>query len=1148
MITYKRNVPEINTNKKLNNDIKYVNYSTFKGIVESSNIFAVDQESLVDAKNVYVDEEGHLVSRPTVQAVIDSDSIPTIIYAYIYVAKSHSLVDIIKIGKWNVYVLKILDNSKFTIIPIKEGENLTYATIGNRALENISQNSISYIDNYIICFTTYQYTKENPFSIIGAQVFDISNPNIGWSSINNYCEIPVVKRIVGTNITTFDKNQLTNYTKEEYIWSNSSMPLLPEGYPDSIKVINNNSTTHWKAKSLENYNNELCVNPDYRLLSKLLIDISNTDIITVAQNVICIARDTYVLISFNNGQAFTQYYYPGYKGKFLNIASISQDSKYFMFVTTDGVYECNIVDIGDTAAFTWTLYYLDGDDSLKVGDNKTLEEYDKIINCVSYITESTFTFMLNAYNDSDGIYLPLGYDKYIYYCGKGLYKENTTNNELKLHRISSNITDELLKSYDYNTLKDCLLMNITADGVGIITLVSPSNALTTAYNIRIIHGGVSSSTSHKGLTVLDTTISRRNWSSIASDYEFKNIKLYAINKSYFETKDNVEYLGLSCSAFIQSTGYTKEISKGDYSDIIFPDGKCIWYDMLVTIEETKDSEGLSAISVSVSATTTLKDYYNSADDYSILDYTSRGDPYKIQGGYVILYGKTGDNKAVLSSYEVVFDKWSSNLLKVEDSEESSFAVGIIFKDYRGILVTGDKFYLFNKDSEDRYSIYTNNFTDTDSAIIDYIIEPDDIDKYYLEVPQCTYSDTELYLGIENNLYITNNTRDENNKLLLNLPTINNQSFVSDISNISNISTNEIAIFLKDNIKICTKVEDETYGYRYDYYNTKLSLSVNYRDSVINTNEGTYTIFPTRRGLAVMNYQAFMSTTDQTLTYITDNIVNIWKDFYNQVSAENNPDGLGTIPDRYIKMAQWRQYLILTNGSKTVLIYDLTRSYWWVWELPEPIYKPITNQEYLRFISITYNTDLIISNYLWSKVSIPGRLLELTNTIVDPNTKESSPAIYRDFSSKLKDISTFPKNVPIDWYVVSQPLHFNAITYYKNIKQLIFHLYDDLYIEDEMIKAQSIKAQIQIFRKKLDVRRPELIDFKIDNLRTFVKRFNYWKINELQWSLSADIRYTTKNIKISSKSVLPIEIDTTDNPQPLKLNGLSIRYEIGEGVR
>ena len=64
MPTIKRNIPNLGQNYP--NTSKYFNQMTFKGIVFNTNPFDVDQLSLKDAKNVYVDENGTLISRPPI--------------------------------------------------------------------------------------------------------------------------------------------------------------------------------------------------------------------------------------------------------------------------------------------------------------------------------------------------------------------------------------------------------------------------------------------------------------------------------------------------------------------------------------------------------------------------------------------------------------------------------------------------------------------------------------------------------------------------------------------------------------------------------------------------------------------------------------------------------------------------------------------------------------------------------------------------------------------------------------------------------------------------------------------------------------------------------------------------------------------------
>lgn len=467
--------------------------------------------------------------------------------------------------------------------------------------------------------------------------------------------------------------------------------------------------------------------------------------------------------------------------------------------------------------------------------------------------------------------------------------------------------------------------------------------------------------------------------------------------------------------------------------------------------------------------------------YEVDETTTPGTPVYIQTNYINLDREIGDDTMrpqdtlhyMLGGYiggnNVISDftgKWQLSYIPVKPNN------GNIFTD-------GDYFYAIvgNK-------IYTNQLLDDNNVIITYHYPAT---TKYKQIPQVSYADTQLYLGFNNLLQITSNiTKDD--KLLLNLPPINNQSFLNNITGLRNISTTEVAIFFKDRIVICSKQTDENYGYRYDYYNTKLSTGIRLGDDAINTLEGSYTIFPTQRGLALMNYQAFMATTDQTLQFITDSIKHIWQDFYNTSSI--------------IKIIQWRNYLVLTNGTGNILLYDVNKNYWWRWEVPVNTLIALTDQIKLRLITL-------------ESKQTNGTLTVFTNKyIVNDKTIDLN---YYDFSSE-------GKNITIDWFVKSQPLHFKAPNYYKNIKQLVFQFFD----ETEALNRKTMLAQIKLYRKRVTIRDPETVAFKVEELRTFVKRFNYWKINELQWGLAND----TNNA----------------GPKQLLLNGISIKYEIGEEVR
>ena len=126
------------------------------------------------------------------------------------------------------------------------------------------------------------------------------------------------------------------------------------------------------------------------------------------------------------------------------------------------------------------------------------------------------------------------------------------------------------------------------------------------------------------------------------------------------------------------------------------------------------------------------------------------------------------------------------------------------------------------------------------------------------------------------------------------------------------------------------------------------------------------------------------------------------------------------------------------------------------------------------------------------------------------------------SSNYRDLHTTSIGEHIEWNITSQLLHLDAINYFKNIKQIVYQL------EESNLYRQSLISTIQLYRKIITDKEPETILFNIEGYRTFVKRFNYWKVNLLQWSLKFD--------------------PETESPTQLRINGLAIKYEISEEVR
>lgn len=380
-----------------------------------------------------------------------------------------------------------------------------------------------------------------------------------------------------------------------------------------------------------------------------------------------------------------------------------------------------------------------------------------------------------------------------------------------------------------------------------------------------------------------------------------------------------------------------------------------------------------------------------------------------------------------------------------------------------------------------YSLSCTNLANTTFNFI-YEFEDDALDIITKKVPTLSYSEQELFLAFDNTLMITKNEKDGENTLF-NLPKIYSQSFTNNIKAIINISTSELAIFFENGITICSRVVDDVLGYNYNLAKTRLTLGTKFGDSVINTADGASTLYATPRGLAIMNYQAYMATTDQTLQFISDKIYDIWNKFY--LSSEN------------ITLVQHGDYVFVYNTTNKYLMLDLRNASWWKFEIPYDIKKILTDQVDLK----------VIADKLYKFKKIDNGTDKIEDDYIDNR--------YRD-----------PGDETINWRFMSQRLHFGLPNHYKNMKQIVFHMVQSTG------HLSTFATQIKLYRNSVNYKDMEVIpfdfNFYVDEFRTFVKRFNYWKINMLQYGIAND-----------NKTAIPAR---------LVLNGIGVKYEIGDEVR
>lgn len=1000
MNTIKRNVREVIATNKIKNYNQFFNQMTWGGIVEGTNIYELNQQSFADAKNMYV-EDGSLLSRKPLQV---DKSLPE--YA---VPPAHKLIEILSLEEFTVYVSEYYYTDIFAESHTKYHVTIDGSDETTLDIED-SDYKLATISHYIICFNNAP----------GAQVYDINNPSKGWQNLTDLADVPVIKRTVGSVITEYPKNNFTNAYKEEYIWSNTSQPLLPNG--DGDVELN---TPRQSLKLTIPETNKL---PEYRIVRPLNYSGPEGGILSVAGDIICIAYEDYFMLSYNNGETFDKILYPDLgEYNFCEIASVSQDGAYFFFVAENAVYKYYIGN-DPTVESGWQKIYLNEDPNLtlsSIGSDPNAENPKGIYNACKFINGDTFAFFMKL---TGGTFTP---GLYLYFRGPGLKRAGVNYLDKYLDFIK--IGDR--RSIDWN-----LLLNGE--------LQSESNATTKVYYENIFKQSFKDSIqiiARGDLTYITCIVPYNDKLDSSIENHFVGSAIYFIPPIPKTTNTNSEisgpYLLDGFYGALQITG----LGDSSYNlnalvrPLITDDQSDSWKAHPVTIIPVKYNDYSilenATISVSNTGTEIVPQLFK-----HFLSY-----PFRLSNGYIYLNN--------------IWLRGSENVYRLPKE------IGIVNEqNFDYIVVNDDYFYIKNRDT-----IWTNKLTDNDIVTITYIYKSEG--DYFTEVPTLTYSDTELYMAFKNNLRITKNTYDGLD-VYFNLPSINDQGFISDIGAMVNISTTELALFFKNKIVICSKVEDETFGYRYDYNNTRLSVGVRLGDSVINTLEGQYTVFPTRRGLAFMSYEQFVATTEQTLSYISDPIKDRWTKFYDASDK--------------INIIQWREYLVFSNGTKNILLLNLTQGNmsWWHWELPVIPTMFITDQVELKIISETLY-------------------------------------VFKDHESYYD----FPKTLRakrIEWFTQSQPLHMSAPNYYKSIRQLIFQL-----VQTTPYKT-SIVAQVKLYRKKLTIREPEVISFKVEEFRTFVKRFNYWKINEIQWALGDDAETVT--------------------PAQLKLNGVTVKYEIGSEVR
>ena len=372
-----------------------------------------------------------------------------------------------------------------------------------------------------------------------------------------------------------------------------------------------------------------------------------------------------------------------------------------------------------------------------------------------------------------------------------------------------------------------------------------------------------------------------------------------------------------------------------------------------------------------------------------------------------------------------------------------------------------------KTSENKYILNTDLSNDT--VIIKDITKDGLNDIYFSNLVFLN----QLYASIGNSLYISTNKYDSDGNAMLYFTEDNKHTFNNTINNLHPISTSQVAVFF-DNEIWYTDIESINETYVYTINKSKLSVGCKAKSDIVTTFDGKYVIFPSQRGLVAMGYQDFVASTEQTLTYLSDTIL----DRFNKFSKE------------YTKLHLYKHWLYCYNNN-AVYLFDFRNSSWWYFNIKN-IDKIVTNDDELLILAAGYLHEFITDAE------------EYYDDYYDPTYK----AIHQ------KDV---------EWFVLSQKLHLGTLNYTKHIINITLNALDST-INGPM----SMRLKVTNYRVNAIESENETLQYEIDVLRTYVKRLNYFKVNQFQYKLSYD--------------------DVESMPIPLSLDNITIKYNVTRQVR
>ena len=346
-------------------------------------------------------------------------------------------------------------------------------------------------------------------------------------------------------------------------------------------------------------------------------------------------------------------------------------------------------------------------------------------------------------------------------------------------------------------------------------------------------------------------------------------------------------------------------------------------------------------------------------------------------------------------------------------------------DYSNISTDGNYIYLRVFDGENSF-IATNNISE---PLEFYATEYGNLRTFY---PDVLYTDDVMFMCNDKTIRISEKRYDSDGNLKLYFPKYNTNIFQSDITALHPLSETQLGVFFEDSVYVINYITQaeivQTYERQfttYKYNKSKIGAGCLKNSDVLTSIDGKYVYFATKSGFAYLSMQEFISSTEQSLTVLSDDIDTVFSN-YN---------------DGPIKLHAFDTYVLLYKENyEKLLLLDTRNNAWYKWTVPIGINKIV-------------------------KLDNEPKLI-LNNTIC---------AFNYDGESYYDDITTKNK---IPWYILSKRTHLNAPNDYKSINAINFGATFDKTdkfrfktIGDDIIDSQSLGTIIEFNDKQYNLVEP-----------------------------------------------------------------------------